>query len=111
MYQQIIQINFQFNISAEDFEKASIAVAIRFNSIPGLQWKTWLLNKETSEAGGIYLFRNRKTADDFLHSDFFKRIYDNPLFSNVSIKQFDIIENPSLITNAPLGIPVSSFKV
>lgn len=102
MSQKIIQINFQFQGTPEIFTKNSIAIANIFAQLPGLRWKIWLMNEERNEAGGIYLFANDEFASNYLQSDLLKMISNNSDFSNVSIKQFDTLDLPGLVTNAPV---------
>ena len=102
MSQQILQINFKFHLDPSQFEGIVAGVAKEFAGLPGLQWKIWLLNKERKEAGGIYLFENEEAVDSYKNSDLFKGISDNPVFSNVSINQFGVLESAGMITNAPL---------
>lgn len=80
MSQQIIQINFQFNVSVKDFENTVYAVVNMFAGIPGLQWKIWLIDKARQEAGGIYLFADKKAADNYKNSGLFQAMESNPAF-------------------------------
>lgn len=104
MLQQLIQINFHADISKENLESAVAGISEKFNSVPGLQWKIWLINTETKEAGGIYLFESREAVDQFKNSELFKRTTSYPQFS---VKQFDILEGASLVTHAPVGFNVA----
>lgn len=102
MSQHIVQINFVVAGSLREYKRATADVAERFTRIPGLVWKIWLLDEERMEAGGIYLFTDKTSAFDYIDSDICTRIKTNPLFSQVSIKQFDTIEPAGTITNAPV---------
>lgn len=104
MSQQIIQTNFHFNMSVADFKQVVTDAALPFKSLPGLQWKIFLLNEERKEAGGIYLFVNKNAVTNFKSSALFQGIASNPAFHSVCIKQFDIIESASLLTHAPLSL-------
>ena len=67
----------------------------------GLLWKVWTENAETAEAGGIYLFADRASAQAYLemHSARLKS-FGVP---QVNAKLFDVNEALSLIDRAPLG--------
>lgn len=101
MSQQIIQVNFRFTISRDKFEDAVATVASRFANVPGLQWKIWLMNEASLEAGGIYLFESREAAESFKNSELYKGTATYPGFT---VKQFDILEEASLVTHAPLDL-------
>lgn len=103
---QIIQVNFNFHSTVEEFENAANAVAPVFAQLEGLIWKTWLINHEKKEAGGIYLFASEQAVENYKSSVIFSRMSSNPNYSNLTVKQFDIVEVASLITNAPVGLQV-----
>lgn len=65
-------------------------------SEPGLLWKLWIENPATRESGGIYLFRDRTSADAYVrkHS---ARLAQFGL-SGVSAKSFEVNEPLSAIT-------------
>src|SRR5688572_15910997 len=102
MAQQVLQINFQFNVSVAEYEKAAWTVADHFTNFPGLRWKIWLKNENKKEAGGIYLFESAEAAEAYRNSKLFKGLESNPVFTNISVKQFEIIPQLSQLTHAPL---------
>ena len=78
------------------------AVAFKFSDIPGCKWKIWLINEDQKEAGGVYLFESAKALQQFLNSDLFASVANNPAFSHLQTNSFAVAEAPSLITDAPL---------
>ncbi len=58
----MLQLNFNFNVSKEEYEQAVFPLADKFTNVSGLIWKIWILNEEKSEAGGIYLFENQAVS-------------------------------------------------
>ena len=68
---------------------------------PGFIWKIWTENEDTNEVGGIYLFENGETAKAYLdkHTARLKGFG----VAEVNAKIFDINEDLSKITNAPIG--------
>ena len=103
MEQQIVQINFEFKNSKEAFEEGAAKIATMFATIPGLQWKIWLMNADKKEAGGIYLFEDKASADNYLRSDLLGAVTANPDFANFNVKQFSMLEAPGKTTNAPVN--------
>ena len=73
-----------------------------FSVIPGCCWKIWLLNEEQKEAGGVYLFESATELGQFLNSDLLASVTNNPALSNFEINTFNIEEEASVITRAPL---------
>ncbi|SDX41736.1 monooxygenase [Thiocapsa roseopersicina] len=68
---------------------------------PGLIWKIWTENPETSEAGGIYLFKDRPSAEAYLamHTE---RLVGFGI-PHVNAKLFEVNRELSAIDRAPLG--------
>lgn len=101
MTQQIVQINFSFSVSRAEYEAMTLPMAGPLAETPGLNWKVWLMDEAGQEAGGIYLFHDEVTAVHFAQESAAMLSGDLP-FSNVSIKQFGVLEAHSVITR---GLP------
>ena len=67
---------------------------------PGFIWKIWTENKETGEAGGIYLFEDEDSAKKYLEKHT-ARLQDMG-YSNINGKIFDINEKLTEIDHGPL---------
>ncbi|GAC1423601.1 MAG: monooxygenase [Flavisolibacter sp.] len=106
MQQQILQINFNFNTSAKEYENIVGPLAKEFSDVPGCQWKIWLLNDEKKEAGGIYLFESKDSMRTFKQSPLVASVLAHPGLNNFSVKEFDIMEEVSMVTRAPLSVEV-----
>lgn len=65
--QTILQIDFPFDgpFGAE-MHHAMQSLAESISQEPGLLWKIWTENAETQEAGGVYLFIDAKSAQNYL---------------------------------------------
>ena len=50
---KILQINFKFDVSRADYERAVSPLAGEFAAVAGLRWKIWLMNEAESESAGI----------------------------------------------------------
>ena len=103
MPQQILQINFTFNVSPKEYENIVAPLANQFADVPGCLWKIWLMDEKRYQAGGIYLFDSEDSAEHFRFSDLAEQMMHHPSLSNFSIKQFGILDKPSLLTRAPLS--------
>ena len=102
MSQQILQVNFSFNFSPSEYEKIVSPLAQDFSAVPGCVWKIWLINKDSDEAGGIYLFADEPAVEKFKASPLVASVLNHPALSNFSIKQFGVMESISRVTRAPL---------
>ena len=102
MSEVMLQLNFNFSVSKEEYEQAVSPLADKFANVPGLKWKVWILNEEKSEAGGIYMFENQASVDEYLAGPLAKTVTSHPALSNFSVKQFGIMEDVTKITRGPL---------
>jgi heme-degrading monooxygenase HmoA len=60
-----------------------------YQGMPGLRTKAFVLNKETGEYGGLYVWENRESLDAFLNSPTFQSSKDK--FGVPDIKIFDLV--------------------
>ena len=98
----VLQVNFKYSMTTDEFRQAGDALADPFAAVPGCRWKIWLLDEANSAAGGIYLFESKAALDDMLASPLWASVGAHPALSDFSIKSWDILEGPSLVTRAPI---------
>jgi Putative mono-oxygenase ydhR len=106
MAKQILQINFNYSVEPNELGKDFGPLAEPIANVPGLQWKVWLLNEAKRESGGIYLFDDAKSVEGYLNGDIIAAVKKHPALSNISVKTFDILEDFSRVTRAPIDIPI-----
>lgn len=98
----LLQVDFPYQGpwgSAMSTAMAGLAQSIA--SEPGLLWKIWTEDAERQEAGGIYLFADRPSAEAYLtmHT---ARLQSFGI-ALVNAKLFDVNADLSAIDRAPLG--------
>lgn len=98
----ILQINFDYDGSWAEYEAANAPGAGQIASVPGLGWKVWLKNAATGEAGGICLFQDETAAQGFA-AQAAVMLAEFPHVTDVSIKQFGVIESLTAITRGPIA--------
>jgi hypothetical protein len=106
MSQPLLQINFTLGVPPADYSQMCAGLAETFAAIPGLRWKTWILNEQNNEAGGIYLFESEAALQNYLQSPLAAQVKTHPALLNVSAKVFSVMEDVSTITRAPIGVTV-----
>jgi len=102
MAARILQLDFPYSGPwGADAEKALGELAEDIASTPGMRWKIWTENKQTGEAGGIYLF------DDEASATAYEKMHVERLgglgVAVVRVKQFDCNLPLSVVTRAPIG--------
>ncbi len=102
MSEKILQLNFKYNGSRKEYEDAVSPLANDFAAVPGLHWKVWLMNEANREAGGLYLFADDTSLQNFLAGPLAGKVKIHPALSNMSVKQFDIMERQTTITRGPI---------
>lgn len=99
--QKIVQINYPFSAPRADFDRANMPSAKPIADVPGLRWKVWLVNEQTGEAGGIYLFDSDAAARAFINGPMIAELRSEA--PTVSIKSFDIMGEHTAITRGPVN--------
>ena len=98
----VLQINFKFSNTpaelAEDFAPLAEPIA----KVPGLRWKIWSLNEGTSEFAGIYLFDDAESLQTYLEGPIIAGVSKHPALSDITAKQFGVIDEFSAITRGPI---------
>lgn len=100
---RILQINFKYNGTAEEFEALVNPMAKPISEVQGMTWKIMMHNEDTAEAGGIYLFESAAAVDTFVSSPIVAQITSHPALSDFSVKQFGIMEEFTAICRGPVG--------
>ena len=60
-----------------------------YQGLPGLKTKAFVLNQETGEYGGLYVWESKEALDTFLSSSTFQSSKEK--FGQPSIKIFDLV--------------------
>lgn len=102
MVKQIVQMNFRFSLSNDDFVADATKAAEAFAKLPGLRWKIWLMNDDRHEAGGIYLFDDESSLQAFLKGELLESMKNNPVFKDLTVKQFSFLTNATKTTRGPV---------
>jgi hypothetical protein len=102
MAKKILQLNFNFNVTAAEYNTAVSSLAEDFASVDGLRWKIWLMNEAGSEAGGIYLFADEASLEAFLAGPLAAAVSNHPAISDMSVKQFDVMGDITATTRGPV---------
>lgn len=97
---QIAQINYKLEGSREKYVEENLPYAQPIADVPGLRWKVWTINEARGEAGGVYLFEDQTSLQEFLDGEMITEMKADP---SLSIKIFDVIDDLSAITRGPIN--------
>lgn len=97
----VLQVDFKMEGPfGEEMAEGFSGLAKSINEEDGFLWKIWTESPETNEAGGIYLFETKETAEKYIdmHS---KRLAGFGI-TNVNAKIFAINAKLTEITKGPV---------
>jgi hypothetical protein len=106
MHALIVEYDLQ-GITPEEYEAHCERLADAFNSVPGLVSKTWIFDRRSNRAGGMYVFAGEDAADDYLDGPEFEVLVADPRFANVRVRRLDVLDAPTAVTHegALSGLP------
>lgn len=104
----ILQITFNLNVPVAEYQKIVDSVAPAFLDVSGLTWKIWLLNTDSKEAGGIYLFNSQAFLDAYVNGPLVARLRGLTSIRNISMKQFDVMPEATALTRGPFEAALTS---
>ena len=97
MYARIVTFRLD-GLTAAEYQDHVAAVAPAFTAWPGLLAKVWLADDAAGTYGGVYLFTDRASADRTRDTDLFRSMATNPMFADVSVREFNVLDEPTAIT-------------
>ena len=99
---KIMQLNFKFSVTGDEYTQAVSPLAEKFAAVRGLRWKIWMINEAESEAGGIYLFDDAASLNELLEGPLAAQVMGHPALSDFSVKQFDVMDDVTATTRGPV---------
>jgi len=98
----VLQLRFKLRVPPDVLLAKSREAAAIIASIEGLVWKIWVLQKEESEMGGLYLFASREAAEAYLNHSVIQALRSNPAVVSTQSQLWDVESSLSALTRAPL---------
>jgi hypothetical protein len=107
MHVQIV--NFQLSgIDDAGFRQMCDTLAPIFGSMPGLTAKYWLADPASNTYGGVYLWESPAAMAAYVNGDVWAMVKANPNLTNITSKDFDIIEGPTRISHGLIAAAVAA---
>jgi hypothetical protein len=103
VYIQLVTFTLNGPTEAQYHEACQEETSI-FADLPGLLAKIWLRDPDTGTYGGLYLWQDRTSYEDYLRSDVFHAIQDDPSFAAVTSRGFEHFENLTKATQPGLTV-------
>jgi hypothetical protein len=99
----IQMINFQLSgVTEAEYVALCDELAPAFAAVPGLVRKVWLANSDTGIYGGVYVWRDRQAMEDFIKTELFESVENHPALTNVTSRDFGVLEGPTKVTRGSI---------
>ena len=102
MYARIVTFHLD-GLTPAEYGNIAAALAPAFTAWPGLLAKVWIADDDAGTYGGIYLFADRASADRTRDTDLYRSMAANPAFTDLSVREFDVLDEPTAITASALA--------
>ncbi|NJN84557.1 MAG: hypothetical protein HC802_21245 [Caldilineaceae bacterium] len=99
----MLQVDFDYNVTTDEYIAEVSPMADQFAAIDGLRWKSWIIDEENQRAGAVYFFDSPEARAAYLESDLAAAVAGHPALSDLRVVPFDVLAEPSLVTYAPIG--------
>src|SRR5689334_15628293 len=99
MHIQIVNFHLA-GIGDQEFRAMSDHLAPAFAEVAGLISKTWLADAASNTYGGVYLWDSEASCSAYKKSELFNAVKNHPNFTEVSSREFGVLDGPSRITRA-----------
>ena len=106
----VLHLRFKLCVPPDVFLAHSQQAATVIAAAEGLIWKMWILQKDQSETGGIYLFANREAAEAYLNHPVIQALRSNPAVVSSQSQLWDVETSLSALTRAPLPYISGQFS-
>ncbi|MGB1770944.1 MAG: YdhR family protein [Planctomycetota bacterium] len=95
----VLVVNFNLEgINHDQYSEACDELAGTFAAIPGLIAKVWLSDPDSNTYGGVYTFEDKAAFEAYQAGEVFAAVAGNPNFTNVTAKDFGILDGPTRVT-------------
>lgn len=97
----LLQVDFKMDGPfGNEMAEAFSDLAKSINEEKGFIWKIWTENQETNEAGGVYLFQSKETAEKYL--DMHSKRLSGFGINDINAKVFAVNSTLSEINKGPI---------
>ena len=106
----VLHLRFKLRVPPGVLLAHSQDAAATIARVKGLIWKLWLSQEEELEMGGMYLFVNRETAQEYLNHPVIDAVRSNPAVVSMQSQLWDVEAPLSALTRAPLQAIYAQFS-
>jgi hypothetical protein len=97
-----VQINFELAVPKEQYVAHAESVLPAMRDVAGLIFKIWIVADDGTRAGGLYLFRDRASAERYVNSPLVQKLAASPAIRGLDVRVTAVHVGLSAHTAAPL---------
>lgn len=97
---KVVQIGCKLTVSAAEYRPIAAAIAAALAESPGLLARMLFLNEDAGVAGGVWIFEDEISRDDFLSGELIVQLGEASFHRGLEFKLFDLLSDG---TAAPVG--------
>jgi putative redox protein len=101
---RILEIDFAYTGTPEEYTAAVSPLAAEFAKVRGLRWKIWGLDEESGRAGGTLFFDTERAMNAFIASELAAKVVGNPAFSDVRVAPYGVMVDETGVTHGPISL-------
>jgi quinol monooxygenase YgiN len=91
-------------VTADEFNEANRDFAEAMSQVPGLISKVWLESDEPGVYGGVYLWRDRASCEEFLAGDLYGAVKADESVHDLTSRQYSVNEVMTKMTQPVLQV-------
>lgn len=93
-----VQINFELLVPVSQYLSLAESKVPVMRELSGFVWKLWLLSDDGRRAGGLYLFRDRRSAEQYANGPEVSHLKHSPALRQVEVRVTPVHEGLSAQT-------------
>lgn len=97
MHIQVVTFHLE-GLTEEAYLAACNQLAPAIAQVSGLISKTFIGNPETNTYGGVYVWRDRESMEEYRGSDLWRTIMGQRAFVGLVSQEFEVLVEPSRVT-------------
>ncbi|HSK72226.1 MAG TPA: YdhR family protein [Pyrinomonadaceae bacterium] len=105
MTEAVLIVNFSYSLTQDQLKAAAQDFAENVKpNVDGLIWKIFLNQPEKKRSGGVYLFRDAESAQNYLNSSYVEKLKQAPGLSDFSVEIFETMTEASVAAGASMSM-------
>ena len=97
-----VLVTFRSSATPEEVQGPFDEYAQAMGGVEGLVMKTWITDGE--RVGGFHVFESKEAADRYFAGSLYRRVKDNPAFSDFEVREFVVFDGWSQTTGTPTRV-------